>query len=122
MAKKILVVDDEPNIVKLIANRLKANNYDVVTACDGQETLELVQKEKPDLVILDLMLPKLNGYKVCSVLKSNEEYKSTPIVMLTARTEARDIKEGLQVGGEAYITKPFKSDLLLGIVQGLLGA
>ena len=121
MGKKVLVVDDEPNIVQVVISRLKANNYDVITAVDGQEALELAQREKPDLIILDLMLPKLDGYKVCSILKSNDQHKDTPIIMLTARGEIDDMKNGLEKGANAYVTKPFNSNALIGIIDGLIG-
>jgi len=119
--KKILVVDDEPNIVKTVKSRLKANGYDVVTAYDGEEGLDKAYKEKPDLIILDLMLPKLHGHDVYKRLKADSEYKDTPIVMLTASGELSDIKTGMEIGADGYVTKPFKSEVLLGIIQGLLG-
>ncbi|MGD9015265.1 MAG: response regulator, partial [Candidatus Omnitrophota bacterium] len=107
MAKKILVVDDEPNIVDVISTRLKANNYEVVAACDGLQALELAKKERPDLVILDLMLPKMDGYQVCNQLKSEDDLKDIPIIMLTSLGKANEIKEGLDKGADAYVAKPF---------------
>ena len=121
MAKKILIVDDEPNLVKLLESRLKANGYDVICAYDGQQGLDKVRKEKPDLVILDLMLPQLHGYEVCRILRSDPEHKDIPIVMLTASGKAQDIQEGLEVGANAYIAKPFQPNVLLGIITGLVG-
>jgi two-component system, OmpR family, alkaline phosphatase synthesis response regulator PhoP len=123
VSKKILIVDDEPNLVKLCEIRLKASGYEVVTAHDGQEALDKVKQEMPDLIILDHMMPKLDGFEVCRLLKSDEvyeAYKDIPIVMLTASGQAQEIVTGLQKGVAAYITKPFKSDVLLGIIKGLV--
>ncbi len=119
--KKILVVDDEPHIVLLVSNRLKANNYDVVTASDGEEAIAVVDRENPDLVVLDLMLPKKNGYQVCEDLKSNIRYSGLTVVMLTAKGEIDDMRGGFYRGADAYVNKPFKPEVLLGIIQGLLG-
>jgi len=121
VAKKILIVDDEPNITKLLESRLRANGYEVVTACDGQEGLDKTQKEKPDLIILDVMLPKLNGYEVCRMLRSDKQYNPIPIVMLTACGQVTDIQKGMGKGADAYIAKPFQPNVLLGIITGLVG-
>ena len=121
MAKKVLVIDDEPNIVKVVATRLKANNYEVITAFDGQEGLEVARREKPDLIILDLMLPKMDGYKVCGLLKSDARFAKIPIIMFTARAQEEDIKLGEEVGADAYITKPFNAQTLLSKIRELLG-
>jgi DNA-binding response OmpR family regulator len=120
MRGKILVVDDEPNIVKLLESRLTAEGYGVITASDGQEALDKVHQENPDLIILDIMLPKIDGYKVCSILRSETKYADIPIVMLTARRDTLDIARGMELGAVSYIQKPFKSDVLLGIIQGLI--
>ena len=120
MSKKILVVDDEPNIVEVITNRLKANNYEVIVAYDGEQALELTKREKPDLIILDLMLPKLDGYQVCNQLKSEEGFKDIPIIMLTSRSQAGDIQKGLEKGADAYAAKPFNWEKLAGIISGFL--
>ena len=120
MAKKILLIDDELDIVKLVESRLKINGYEVVVALDGQEALEKAREEKPDLILLDLMLPKLSGYKVCRMLKFDEKYKHIPIIMFTARVQESDEKLGFEVGADAYITKPFKPEVLLEKVKELL--
>ena len=120
MAKKILVVDDEPNIVEVITSRLKANNYEVIAAFDGEEAVELTEKEKPDLIILDLMLPKMDGYQVCNQLKTNQGLKDIPIIMLTSRGKADEIKKGIDKGADAYLTKPFNWEKLAGIMSGFL--
>ena len=119
-AKKILVVDDNPNIVKLLEYRLKANEYEVVTAYDGEEALAKVHQAKPDLMILDVVIPKIDGYKVLSILRADERYKGIPVVMLTAHGQARDVEKGLELGAVSYITKPFKPEMLLGVIEGAL--
>jgi DNA-binding response OmpR family regulator len=121
MAKKILVVDDEPDIVTMVASRLEALGYEIVSASDGKDALEKARTTKPDLVVLDLMLPKLNGYEVCHSLGTDPQHRDTPVVMLTASGQVDDIKKGMECGAVAYITKPFKPDVLLGVVQGILG-
>lgn len=121
MAKKILVVDDEVQLVEMLKMRLEASNYNVITAYDGQEALGKARKEKPDLIILDLMLPKIDGYKVCRMLKFDEKYKKIPIIMFTARAQDEDKEMGQEVGAEAYITKPFEPKILLGKIKELIG-
>lgn len=118
--KKILLVDDEKDLVDTVSFRLKASGYDVVTAYDGQEALTKTRLEKPDLIVLDLMLPKMDGYKVCRMLKFDERYKDIPIIMFTARVQDSDRKMGEEVGADAYITKPFDPQNLLGKVKELL--
>ncbi|MDP3791427.1 MAG: response regulator [Candidatus Omnitrophota bacterium] len=122
MSKKILVVDDEVQLVEMLKMRLEATGYGVVCAYDGQEALEKAKKEKPDLIILDLMLPKMDGYKVCGLLKNDSRYAKIPIIMFTARAQEEDIALGKEMGAEAYITKPFDPKLLLGKIQELIGA
>jgi len=121
MPKKILVVDDEKELVEMIKMRLEASGYEVIPAYDGQEALEKARKEKPDLIVLDLMLPKIDGYKVCRMLKFDEKYKHIPIIMFTARAQEEDKKLGEEVGADAYITKPFESQALLKKIKELLG-
>lgn len=118
--KRILVVDDEGELVKAIEIRLKQADYDVIVAYDGQEGLEKARKEKPDLIMLDLMLPKMDGYKVCRMLKFDEKYKNIPIIMLTARAQESDAKMGMDVGANAYITKPFQHEGVLAKIKELL--
>jgi len=121
MAKKILVVDDEADLVETLTFRLEANDYEVITAFDGQEGLDKARKENPDIIILDLMLPKMDGYKVCRMLKFDEKYKKIPIIMFTARAQESDKKMGEEVGVDAYITKPFDPQVLMGKIEELLG-
>ncbi len=120
MAKKILVVDDEARVLMVIQKRLESAGYEVITAMDGNEGLSKARSENPDLIVLDLILPKLNGYQVCSILKRDSYYKQIPILMLTARSQERDVDEGMRVGADAYMTKPFKNELLLGQIEQLL--
>ena len=120
MPKKILVVDDEAQLVDMVKIRLEANNYLVLTAFDGQEGLEKAYKDNPDLIILDLMLPQMDGYKVCALLKADTRYNKIPIIMFTARAQGSDIKMGEKVGAEAYITKPFEPEELIAKIKALL--
>lgn len=119
-AKKILVADDEHNIVKLVESRLKANGYDVITAYDGQEAFNKARSDQPDLIILDLMLPKMDGYKVCGLLKKDTNYSKIPVILFTARAQESDKAIGLEMGADAYIIKPFESEILLGKIKELL--
>lgn len=118
--KRILIVDDEEDILKVLRFRLEANNYEVLSASDGQEGLNKARSEKPDLIILDLMLPKLDGYKVCRMLKFDESYKAIPIIMFTARAQKSDEELGMEMGADAYIPKPFEPAILLGKMKELL--
>ncbi len=120
MPKKILVVDDEAQLVEMIKMRLEANGYEVISAYDGQEALEKAKKEGPDLIILDLMLPKLDGYKVCALLKKDARYAKIPIIIFTARAQEEDRKLEEEIGADAYITKPFEPQALLAKIQELL--
>jgi len=121
MSNRILVVDDEVNIVKLLESRLTANGYTVITAYNGREALDKVKQERADLIILDLMLPDIDGYEVLRLLRLEEDYKEVPIIMLTGCGQMNDIKKGIEGGAVSYIAKPFKPNVLLGIVRGLVG-
>jgi DNA-binding response OmpR family regulator len=121
MPKKILVVDDEVNIVKMLESRLKASGYEVVAAHDGQEGLDKARSEQPDLIILDLMMPKIDGYNVCRMLKFDDRYKHIPIMMVTAKDQESDVKLGFEVRADAYVTKPFDSKALLEKVKEFIG-
>ena len=118
--KRILVVDDEEDIVKLVKMYLEHHRYEVITANDGQVGLEKAKTEKPDLIVLDLMLPKMDGYKVCGLLKKDTRYAKIPVVMFTARAQEKDVKLGQEVGADAYITKPFEPEVLLSKIKELL--
>jgi len=117
---KILIVDDEEDLVTMIKLRLEAARYDTLEAYDGQEALKMAQDQNPDLIILDIMLPKMNGYKVCRMLKFDEKYRHIPIIMFTAKAQDKDEQMGQKVGANAYITKPFEPNILLGKIRELL--
>ncbi|MGH2688778.1 MAG: response regulator [Actinomycetota bacterium] len=119
--KKILIVEDEKTLLKLESILLKSKGYRVVGATSGTEALALVQREKPDLVLLDVMLPGIDGFKVCAHLKGASETKDIPVVMLTARTRQEDIARGREVGANEYITKPFQSAQVTRVIARLLG-
>jgi len=120
ISKRILVVDDEEDIVALVRIRLEAEGYEVLVASDGQQALDTARKEMPNLIILDLMLPKIDGYKVCRMLKFDERYKKIPIILFTARSQSSDKDLGMEVGADAYLTKPFDSKVLLDSIKRLL--
>lgn len=122
MAKKILIVDDEKDLVEILTFRLEAAGYDVVSAQNGQEGLEKAKSEKPDLVLLDVMMPKMDGYQVCRALKLDGKYKKVPIIILTAKVEEGDKRTGETVGADGYITKPFDSGELLAKIKELIGS
>ena len=118
--KRILVVDDELDLLMVIKLRLEASGYDVTTATDGLEGLNAARRDKPDLIVLDIMLPKMNGYKVARFLKFDEEYKKIPIVMLTALAGEEDRSTGMETGADVYLTKPFDTQKLLDAVEKFL--
>lgn len=118
--KRILVVDDEVDLVETVRFSLDLEGYDVLVAFNGEEALNLARKENPDLILLDLMLPKLDGYKVCRLLKFDERHKHIPILMLTAKTQEKDKTTGLETGANEYITKPFDMDELMKKVKNYL--
>ena len=118
--QKILIIDDEPDMVYAVQMRLETSGYQVVTALDGNEGLEKARKENPDLIILDVMLPNLDGYKISRMLKFDEKYKNIPIIMFTARGQRDDIKLGYEVGVDAYLVKPFEWKVLLEEINKLL--
>jgi len=118
--KRILVVDDEPELVKAMQIRIELAGYEILVACNGREGLEKARKEKPDLIILDLMLPKMDGYKVCAMLKHDARYMKIPIIMLTARAQESDEKLGYECGADCFITKPFQHEAVLAKIKELL--
>ncbi|WP_027339231.1 response regulator [Halonatronum saccharophilum] len=120
MSNKILVVDDEENIVQLIKFNLEKEGYEVIAAYDGEKALEEVDIEKPKLVILDLMLPKVDGLEVCRKIRGNNQYSKLPIIMLTAKSEELDKVLGLEMGADDYVTKPFSPRELIARVKAIL--
>jgi DNA-binding response OmpR family regulator len=118
--KRILVVDDERELVELIALNLQRNGYETLTAFDGATGLDLARKQKPDLLILDVMMPGLSGRDVTMALKGSPETAGIPILMLTAKTEETDIIVGLSMGADDYVTKPFSMKVLMARVAAVL--
>ena len=118
--KKVLVVDDEEDIRDLVAYTLSRENYQVRTACDGEQALEEIAKEKPDLVVLDLMLPGIDGLEVCRRIKSQPENTDVCVIMLTAKSEESDQVIGLGMGADNYMVKPFSSRVLVAKIGAVL--
>jgi len=118
--KRVLIVDDEQDIVETIRFNLEHDDYECIVAYDGQEALTLAKSEKPDLILLDIMLPRVNGFKVSRLLKFDEATKGIPIIMITARTQGKDIKLGEETGADAYVTKPFDMNMLSRLVKKCL--
>lgn len=118
--KKILVVEDEPDIAESLDARLGLADYEVVIAHDGQEGVTKARAEKPDLILLDVMLPKIDGFEVCRILRSESATKNTPVIMLTALQSLGDVDKAFEVGATAYISKPFTNERLLAKVKKLL--
>lgn len=119
---RVLVVDDEPDLVRILQFGLKAAGYEVESASDGQEGLKKAREMKPDIILLDLMLPKLDGYKVCRLLKFDERYKHIPIMILSARTQEGDQTLAHEMGANRFMTKPYDFQEILGHIQALLKA
>ncbi|MFZ3081617.1 response regulator transcription factor [Rhodoferax ferrireducens] len=118
MSQKILVADDEPNIVISLEYLLKREGYTVLVARDGQEALEAIAREKPDLVLLDVMMPKKTGFEVCQALRASDDLQAIKILMLTAKGRDTDVAKGLALGADAYITKPFSTrELVLKVAE-----
>ena len=122
MAKgRILVVDDEIYIVHILDFSLGMEGYEVLTALDGEQALEKARAEKPDLIVLDIMMPKLDGYEVCKAIKSDPETRQIPVILLSAKGRNVDQKLGFDVGADDYITKPFSPRKLVERINQLLG-
>ncbi len=117
---KILIVDDELDTLLPLKRALEMEDFNVIEAQDGVEALEKVRGEIPDLVLLDLMLPKINGFEVCQRLKQDEATSSIPIIMLTAKGETSDKVEGIEIGADDYVTKPFNLDELKARIKAVL--
>ena len=118
--KKILVIDDLPENVFLLQDRLESEGYEVITAYEGKSGLNKAISEQPDLILLDIMMPDITGLEVCKKLVNNDETSHIPIILVTAKTEAEDIKEGLGAGAFDYIKKPFNRVELLARVKSAL--
>ncbi|WP_319581759.1 response regulator [uncultured Pseudodesulfovibrio sp.] len=124
MAKKILIVDDEVHIKMLLEQTLEELEdefeVDLYTASDGEEGLEFIRSKQPDLVFLDIMMPKMNGYEVCRIIKDDTALKDVKIILLTAKGQEVDRKQGLELGAMMYMTKPFDPDEILRVSKELL--
>ncbi|MDP8264494.1 MAG: response regulator [Candidatus Aceula lacicola] len=121
MSKKILAVDDEPDILKVVIFRLKKEGYDVRTAINGQMALDMIADERPDIVLLDITLPLLNGIEVCKRIKADDNFKSIPVMFLTASTASEGFKErAAEAGAQDYMFKPFDYEELLEKIKKLL--
>ncbi len=119
--KKILIADDKFEVVELIEAILKGEGYRLITASDGKEALEKIGKEKPDLVLLDIVMPKMNGFEVLTEVKKDPKTKEIPIIMLTAKGQKLDKDKGRRLGAEGYVIKPFSPSHLLRKIEEVLG-
>lgn len=117
----VLAVDDDLDTLNIVRLKLEAHQFKVMTARDGEQALRMTREHPPDLIILDIMLPKLSGFKVARLIKFDVKSKQIPLILLTARTQEADRALGTEVGADAYITKPFDPEYLLGEVYRLLG-
>jgi DNA-binding response OmpR family regulator len=120
MAKKILIIDDDPLILDLFEYSFEKDMFIIIRAENGREGLEKALREKVDLILLDVMMPDLNGYEVCRSIKSNPETSGTKIIMISAKAQKDEIEKGLQAGADEYITKPFDPLLLAAKITALL--
>ena len=119
-AKRVLVVDDHPPTVRLIQTALEQEGYSVLSAANGAECLLAVHREEPDLVVLDVIMPVMDGFQTLRVLRENERTKHLPVVILTIRKSDEDILEGWKIGADLYLTKPFRVDELVAAVKRIL--
>jgi CheY-like chemotaxis protein len=117
--KKILVADDEPSVLEAVVETLQ-DTYEVLTAKDGQEVFDVLKKTKPDVILLDMMMPIMDGIEVCKKLKKDEETAMIPVMFLTAKGQITDIERGFTVGGDSYIVKPFSPTRLLEKIGNML--
>ncbi|MFN8138999.1 MAG: response regulator [Fimbriimonadales bacterium] len=120
MAVKVLVCDDERSIVRLIQVNLERQGWQVVTAYDGKEGLEKIKAEKPDVVVLDVMMPYMDGFEVLKTLRRDPEMQTLPVVMLTAKAQDKDVFEGYHYGADVYLTKPFNPMELVTFVKRII--
>ncbi|MFE3868137.1 response regulator transcription factor [Flavobacterium sp. LS2P90] len=118
--KKILIVDDEPNIVMSLEYTFKKNNFEVFIARDGQEALEILKNQLPDVIILDVMMPMVDGYATLEQIKKDPRLQNCRVIFLTAKNKEKDIEKGLSLGANLYVLKPFSVKKLVEQVQGLI--
>ena len=120
MPHTILVADDEPTLLRLLEFVLVRQGHRLLTAANGEEALALVHRERPDLVVLDIMMPRMDGYSVAEAIRADPVSAGTPIIMLSARTQDEDIARGVAVGVDTYLTKPFAPELFIKVVAAHL--
>ena len=118
--KKILIVDDEPNIVMSLEYAFKKNNFEVFIARDGTEALDIAGRELPDVILLDIMMPKMDGYETLKKIKENKQLKDTKVIFLSAKSKLADVEKGLDMGADSYITKPFSIKKVIGNVEEMI--
>jgi DNA-binding response OmpR family regulator len=118
--KKVLAVDDEPNILMSIEFILEMEGYEVYTAHDGEEALEVAKRVRPDVILLDINMPRKDGYEVCRLLREEKDMAGTKVIMLTAKGQTLEKKKGLEVGADEYVTKPFSAEDLLQKIQACI--
>ena len=118
---KILIAEDEPDIRELVAFTLRFAGYEVVSATNGEEAVQLASREYPDLILMDVRMPRMTGYDACRVMKADAELKDIPVVFLSAKGQEAEIQNGLDVGAEEYLLKPFAPDQLTNRVKAILG-
>jgi DNA-binding response OmpR family regulator len=119
---RILIVEDEPHIVLSLEFLLGREGYETTSAADGEEGLALVKRLRPDVVLLDVMMPKRNGYEVCQAIRSDPDLRATPVIMLSAKGQEVEILKGLELGASAYVTKPFGNTEILDAIRAVLPA
>jgi DNA-binding response OmpR family regulator len=117
---RVLIVEDEPNIVLSLEFLLQREGYETSTAVDGEEALALVRQVRPDAVLLDIMLPRRNGYEVCQAIKADPELRAIPVIMVSAKGQEVEVQKGLELGAAAYVTKPFGNAEILEAVRAVL--
>jgi CheY-like chemotaxis protein len=119
---RVLIVDDEPHIVLSLEFLLERAGYETVTAADGDQALAMVRQARPDVVLVDIMMPRRNGYEVCAAIKADPETRAIPVVMLTAKGQQVEVLKGLELGASAYVTKPFGNAEVLEAIRAVLAA
>jgi DNA-binding response OmpR family regulator len=121
MSKKVLIADDEPNIVTSLEYLMQKSGYEVKIARNGDEALALVESFLPDLVLLDVMMPRKSGYEVCQQIRERPDWQHIKVVMLSAKGREAEVNKGLSLGADTYVTKPFSNQELIAKIEGLLG-
>ena len=119
---KVLIVDDEPNILLSLEFLMKKQGYKVFIARDGEEAMDIINEEVPEIVVLDIMMPQVDGYEVCTYIKASPSFQHIKVIFLTAKTKPEDIEKGKEIGADAYMTKPFSTRNLMKKVKEMLVA